>query len=91
MNTNRREFLRTGFAGLALLGLPRLARAGEELVPDPDRLLALAPGFSYRVIARTGDEMSDGLLVPGCPDGTGAFAGPNGRVILVRNHELTSD
>ncbi|MGH2897531.1 MAG: alkaline phosphatase PhoX, partial [Solirubrobacteraceae bacterium] len=91
MKTNRREFLRTGFAGLALLGLPRVARAGQELVPDPNRLLALAPGFSYRVIARTGDAMSDGLLMPGCPDGSGAFSGPSGRVILVRNHELTQD
>jgi hypothetical protein len=91
VKTNRREFLLTGFAGLALLGLPRLARADAELVPDPDRLLALAPGFSYRVIARTGDLMSDGLLVPGSPDGSGAFPGPNGRVIVVRNHELTSD
>ena len=92
MKTNRREFLRTAsWASLALLGLPRLARSGEELVPDPDRLIALAPGFSYRVIARTGDEMSDGLLMPGSPDGSGAFRGPNGRVILVRNHELVQD
>lgn len=88
MKTNRRDFLRTvGWASLALLGLPRAGRAAEPLVPDPDRLLELAPGFSYRVISRTGDEMSDGLLTPGSPDGTGTFAGPRGRVILVRNHE----
>ncbi len=88
MKTNRREFLRTaGWASLALLGLPRRARATNELRPDPDRLLALAPGFSYRVLSRTGDPMSDGLLTPGGPDGTGAFRGPNGRLILVRNHE----
>ncbi len=88
MKTNRREFLRTaGWASLALLALPRVARSSETLVPDPDRLLALAPGFSYRVIARTGQEMSDGLLMPGCPDGTGVFPGPKSRLILVRNHE----
>jgi secreted PhoX family phosphatase len=88
VKTNRREFLRTaGLASLALLGLPRVARSSVALVPDPDGLLALAPGFSYRVIARTGQEMSDGLLMPGACDGAGAFPGPNGRVILVRNHE----
>jgi hypothetical protein len=92
VKTNRREFLRTaGWASLALLGLPRVARSSEALVPDPARLLALAPGFSYRVIARTGQEMSDGLLMPGCPDGSGAFPGPDGRVILVRNHEQARD
>ena len=88
MKTNRRDFLRTaGWASLALLGLPRAARSGEILVPDPNGILALAPGFSYRVIARTGDEMSDGLLMPGLPDGSGAYPGPKSRVILVRNHE----
>ncbi len=92
MKTNRREFLRTAsWASLALLGLPRRSRASESLVDDPAGLLALAPGFSYRVIARTGDEMNDGLLMPGCPDGMGAFRGPRGRVILVRNHEQTRD
>ncbi len=91
MKTNRRDFLRTaGWASLALLGLPRIGRASDSLVPDPNGLLAMAPGFSYRVIARTGDEMSDGLLMPGSPDGTGAFPGPGGRVILVRNHELVT-
>lgn len=88
MKTNRRDFLRTvGWASLALLGLPRAGRATEALVPDPARLLELAPGFSYRVISRTGDEMSDGLLTPGSPDGMGTFAGPRGRIVLVRNHE----
>jgi secreted PhoX family phosphatase len=32
--------------------------------------------------------MSDGLLVPGLHDGMGAFPGPDGTTILVRNHEL---
>ena len=32
--------------------------------------------------------MDDGLLVPGQHDGMAAFAGPEGRTILVRNHEL---
>jgi secreted PhoX family phosphatase len=33
--------------------------------------------------------MSDGLVVPGFPDGMGAFE-RNGKVLLVRNHELES-
>ena len=32
--------------------------------------------------------MDDGLPVPSMHDGMGAFPGPNGRTILVRNHEL---
>lgn len=47
----------------------------------------LPDGFSYRVISRVGETMNDGFMVPGRPDGMGAFAGQNGRVIVVRNHE----
>ena len=32
--------------------------------------------------------MSDGLLHPDKPDGMATFRGPNGRIALVRNHEL---
>ena len=35
--------------------------------------------------------MDDGLVVPGQHDGMGAFRGENGRIILVRNHELSPD
>jgi len=31
--------------------------------------------------------MSDGLLVPGRPDGMGTFLDTNGKVIIIRNHE----
>jgi len=61
------------------------------LLSDPNHIFDLPEGFSYKILSRTGDEMSDGLRVPGAPDGMAAFAGPNGRVIVVRNHELTSD
>lgn len=59
-----------------------------KLIPDPARILDLPEGFSYKVISITGDPMSDGLRTPGGPDGMAAFAGENGRVVLVRNHEL---
>lgn len=58
------------------------------LVPDPEGVLDLPQGFSYKVISRRGDEMEDGLLVPGRPDGMGAFPGPDGLTIVIRNHEL---
>jgi secreted PhoX family phosphatase len=62
------------------------------LLRDPQRILDLPVGFSYRVISRTGDEMGDGLLVPGKPDGMAAFPAPGdttGRYcVVVRNHEL---
>ncbi len=58
------------------------------LVADPRRIFDLPAGFTYKVIARCGETMSDGLLNPGAPDGMAAFAGPEGRVILVQNHEL---
>lgn len=61
-----------------------------ELVPDPAGVMDLPEGFSYRVISSYGDAMSDGLLQPLFADGMAAFAGADGRTILVRNHELYS-
>jgi len=60
------------------------------LTPDPKGLLDLAPGLSYAVLSRTGQEMSDGLLEPGNHDGMAAFPveGDPTRCVLVRNHEL---
>ncbi len=34
--------------------------------------------------------MQDGFFVPGYPDGMGAFPGPDGSIILLRNHEIQS-
>ncbi|HMJ09895.1 MAG TPA: alkaline phosphatase PhoX [Polyangiaceae bacterium] len=66
-------------------GKPR----GSSLVSDPRRLLDLRAGFTYRILDRAGDAMSDGYRVPWRPDGMGCFSGPNGTWILMRNHELT--
>ncbi len=103
MNPTRRHFLQSavavtvGFRGLhTLLASP--ARAGDRadagfgpLIKDAEGLLDLPAGFRYRIIARRGSPMSDGLIVPGQPDAMGAFAGPDGRVLLVCNHELDPD
>jgi secreted PhoX family phosphatase len=60
----------------------------SNLVEDPRRVLDLAKGLEYQVISRQGRRMSDGLRVPGCHDGMAAFAGTDGRIVLVCNHEL---
>lgn len=77
-----------GGAGLAAADEPPVARFGP-LRRDPNGLFDLPEGFSYRVVSRTGETMSDGFRVPGAPDGMAAFPGPGGKTILVRNHELT--
>lgn len=79
------------------MGLGRLNEIGSSkpgafaygpLVKDPNGIFDLPKGFSYRVISVKGRPMSDGLLVPGDPDGMAAFALSEGRVALVCNHEL---
>lgn len=59
------------------------------LIEDPEGILALPKGFSYKIIAHKGMVMSDGLLSPDKPDGMATFTGPSGKVILIRNHELS--
>ena len=61
-----------------------------DLVADKNKLLNLPKGFAYKVIARAGDKLSDGFLSAGRPDGMCAFAGSNGNVVVIRNHELSS-
>ncbi len=100
---SRRDFIRTsGFIGIGFVGLKlyacgtRTATEGAAaealgygpLVPDPNGVLDLPEGFSYKVISTQGNTMTDGLLVPGKPDGMGTFDAGNGRVIIVRNHEI---
>ena len=90
---NRRTFVQTLVAA-SLTGLEgSLARANPqagfgELQRDPARIIDLPKGFSYTVIARTGEEMNDGLLLPGHPDGMAAFPADNGLLHLVINHEV---
>jgi secreted PhoX family phosphatase len=57
-------------------------------VPDPDRILDLPEGFRYRIISTAGERMDDGFYVPTSHDGMAAFPGEDGRVILIRNHEV---
>ena len=83
------------FAGLQLLNASRasgqpVSSGYGPLAADPARLLDLPQGFSYRIISREGDPMSDGLLTPAAFDGMACFPvrGARNRVALVRNHEI---
>ncbi|VVT07573.1 alkaline phosphatase PhoX [Erythrobacter sp. EC-HK427] len=103
MHTDRRKFLGlTGVAFSAVLaagcsttGRSALATASANrfgpLQPDPAGVLDLPEGFSYRVISRLGDMMDDGEGVPDAADGMGCFDLGNGKISLVRNHELRPD
>ncbi|MBY0374579.1 MAG: PhoX family protein [Bryobacteraceae bacterium] len=96
MLVKRRSFLSTvslGFAGL------RTAAAQQQpcdirtfsygpLREDPAGIIDLPEGFSYHAFSRTGERLDDGYFVPSLHDGMGAFRGPDGMTILVRNHEV---
>lgn len=54
--------------------------------------LWLPEGFEYRSFHDTEAPvfLDDGTRLPGRHDGMGAFPGPNGNVVLVRNHEINN-
>mgnify|MGYP001221784844 CR=1 FL=1 len=96
---DRRYFLRaTGSAFGALLASGCLIRTGSlaardlagygPLKTDPNGILDLPEGFSYHILSRLGDAMSDGGTVPDKADGMGCFQLDQGELALVRNHEL---
>ena len=94
---NRRDFIK--LAGvLSASGFGQILKATGSfsdvnsgkirIKKDPDGILDLHSSLSYKILSRSGDIMSDGLLVPGLPDGMGAFnSGKN--IVLIRNHELS--
>lgn len=99
----RRQFIgSTGlaFAGLLASGCMSRSAAGVlsgaaptmtgygPLIADPNGLLDLPSGFSYRVLSSLGDAMSDGGTVPDKADGMGCLDLGNGEIVLIRNHEL---
>ena len=94
---SRRSFLRGAAAitvggGLTALGAREAQGKPVERVTGygslvPMGALALPRGFSYKEISRQGVPMSDGNPTPGIFDGMGAYPGPDGSTILIRNHE----
>ena len=97
MHTRRSFLCHTSSIALGFSGLRRLSagdakslevRGYGPLIADPGKILDLPAGFSYDIIGRAGETMSDGLILPGSPDGMAAFPGKENEVILVRNHEI---
>ena len=99
MNSSRRHFLThaaavsTGFAGLdhflqASSDSKHPTSPYGPLKADTEGYIDLPNGFQYRIISKMGQPMADGFKVPGQPDGMAAFPGEDGRVVLVRNHEM---
>lgn len=98
MAQSRRSFLKTtaaltvGAAVVPRVLRPATAQASEfgALIPDPDGVLDLPPGFSYTLIDQRDDDMTDGYKTPGLPDGMACFFGPAGEYVLMRNHEVNA-
>ncbi len=84
------------FQGLVagpVAGAPDAPFRGLRPIPDlrdGKVRLHLPRGFSYRSFHDTEQPVTldDGTALPGRHDGMGAFDGPNGNVVLVRNHEV---
>jgi secreted PhoX family phosphatase len=97
----RRDFLAvTGTAlGLGFTGLHRVVHGNSlrrliepntygSLKTDPSGVIDLPEGFRYQVFSTQGQEMNDGLLVPGLHDGMATFPADDGCCLLIRNHEI---
>jgi secreted PhoX family phosphatase len=102
MNMISRRRFNQSIVTLAFTGLSRhlLASTSEiannslsigygELLNDPNVLIDLPAGFSYKVISSLNEKMADGLPVPDRADGMGCFYLDDERVALIRNHELS--
>ena len=97
---HRRQFLSataSAFGGFVLSGcrtsgapltLAGVTEVYGPLVPDPKGFLDLPEGFSYRLVSRLGDPMSDGGTVPDRADGMGCLPLGDDEIVLIRNHEL---
>lgn len=60
----------------------------KPAVNDGVTYLALPDGFSYFAFGHVGSTMADGVATPAAHDGMAAFAQPDGKIRLVRNHEV---
>lgn len=89
---NRRRFIQSIGAAALAPAVTQSCRATEGMLPglrpDDNGILDLPDRFSYRVVSRAGDLMSDGLRVPAAHDGMAAFEGGDGRIVVICNHEM---
>ncbi len=103
MSVSRRNFLHGAGAVIAAGSLSQVVRSRAsaqgllnvggygELVADPDGIVDLPAGFSYRVLSREGDRLTGGGVVPGCHDGMAAFSALFWGDYLIRNHEINPE
>lgn len=98
-NISRKKFLQDlSYISLGIISFSNMLMAAEagnlilkNIAPienDPNGILKLIKGFSYKIISKKGQLMSDGLTVPDYADGMASFPGNNGNIILIRNHEI---
>ena len=95
---DRRNFIkkstRTGIALMALSMTPAKAKEKNKsfsgLIKDSNKLFNLPDFLEYKIIARNGEIMSDGLETPPRPDGMACFQNKNGTITLIKNHEIGS-
>jgi secreted PhoX family phosphatase len=90
----------TTFSGLSSAALATPPGGYGPLVADPQGILDLPAGFTYKLIANslaannvrpgvTNHTLTDGSPYPNNADGTGSFWFPStSRTVLVQNHEL---
>jgi len=98
-NISRKKFIKdVSISAVGILAFSNMLLAAEKglskvlnIIPiqsDPKGILNLLKGFKYKIISKKGQSMSDGLTVPDHADGMASFNGENGKIILVRNHEI---
>ena len=95
---DRRNFIKnsskTGIALMALSLIPLKAaekhKSFSSLKKDPDKLFNLPDFLEYKIVARNGEMMSDGLHTPPRPDGMACFQNNDGTITLIKNHEIGS-
>lgn len=95
-DAGRRKALAGLIGAATLLAVPRADAAREpriapaRLLPPDANGVALPPGFTSRVVARSGESPIAGAAQPwhGAPDGGATFATPDGGWIYVSNSEL---
>ena len=85
-----------GYVAHAERGFPRSHGYGDlgsvTDLRDGEVRLELPPGFRYRSFQPRGEAIAGTAVpLPGRHDGMGAFPGPSGRTILVRNHEINGN
>jgi len=94
--------LSAGFAGMSLVSNNSLLNAKGKnknpnkinsgygkLMKDPEGIFDLPKGFSYKIITKSGEKMSDGLLSPGKNDAMATFPLSDNKILIVRNHEMS--